>query len=141
MSFCAAIPMNCSSSSPSHSLCCLRRIQAKLMSSSLTFQGRRWGIVRLLLDKQSALIRINYCFSSEVSFWQLLRASYYFSWVYSAIQTWDMIHVSPPQRSPCTHPQVSWAQPLSQPTSSHIFTFLTLPPIPPGEKEQEAARC
>lgn len=117
-----------------------KTIQAKLMSSSLTFQGRRWGIVRLVFEKQSALIRINYCFSSEVSFWWLLRASCYFSRVYSAIQTWDMMHVSSSQRSPCTHPRVSWVQPLSQPTGSHIITFLTLP-IPPGEKEQEAAWC
>lgn len=117
-----------------------KTIQAKLMSSSLTFQGRRWGIVRLVFEKQSALIRINYCFSSEVSFWWLLRASCYFSRVYSAIQTWDMMHISSSQRSPCTHPRVSWAQPLSQPTGSHIITFLTLP-IPPGEKEQEAAWC
>lgn len=60
-------------------LCYLRWIQEEFRSSSLTLWGRRRGIVRLVFDKQSALIRINYFFSSEASFPQLLRVSCYFN--------------------------------------------------------------
>lgn len=78
-------PWNRTSSSPRSyerlfiPLCYLRWIQEEFRSSSLTLWGRRWGIVRLVFDKQSALIRINYFFWSEASFPQLLRVSCYFN--------------------------------------------------------------